>query len=94
MQNWSWKFWNAPENEVSKMFITSPGNLIGLESTPRGQEVWNLEYRPLIQPIAITECVVLERDKMYKELAWRSTLKLSLHNLLAECFSCKLSCAG
>lgn len=80
--------------EVSKMFITSPGNLTELESTPRSQEVWNLEYGPQIQPIAIREHVVPDRDKMHKELAWRSTLKLSLHNLPAECFSCKLSCAG
>lgn len=77
------------------MFInTSPGNLIELESTPRSQEVWNLEYGPLILPI--TEHVVPDRDKMYKELlvAWRSTLKFSLQNLPAESFSCKLSCAS
>ena len=39
------------ENEVRKMFITSLGNLIELESTPHSQADRTLEYGLLNQPI-------------------------------------------
>ena len=40
------------ENEVSKMFIISLGNLLELETTPWSQAVRALEYGPLNQPIS------------------------------------------
>ena len=54
--NWSGKkrakiYSTDRENEVSKMFITSVGNWVELESTSRTQGVRTLEYGPLNRPI-------------------------------------------
>lgn len=73
------------KNEVSKIFITSLGKWVELESTPQSRVVRMLEHGSLNQ--AFTVQLVPQRYNKYHNQSWLS-LAIDIHIVAVPCNSC------